>query len=81
MDRRLPDLDHPARCGLPADGLIETVEALASRANEPRRALLRGEREGLDVRAGGFGHRSPFGANNEIKACSAGVPSPSKPTV
>lgn len=37
--------------GVPADGLIETIEALASRAGHPRWALLRGEREGAVVLA------------------------------
>ena len=31
--------------GVPADGLIETVEALSSRAGEPRWALLQGKRD------------------------------------
>lgn len=37
--------------GVPADGLIETVEALARRAGEPRWALLHGERGGAAVLA------------------------------
>jgi hypothetical protein len=37
--------------GLPADGLVETAEALASRASKPRWALLRGERDGVVVLA------------------------------
>ncbi len=37
--------------GVPADGLIETVQALARRAGEPRWALLRGERDGAVVLA------------------------------
>jgi hypothetical protein len=37
--------------GVPADGLIETVQALASRASGPRWALLRGERDGAVVLA------------------------------
>ena len=36
---------------VPADGLIETVQALASRASGPRWALLRGERDGAVVLA------------------------------
>lgn len=43
-------ITRPA-AGLPADGLIETVEALASRASKPRWALLRGERDGVVVLA------------------------------
>jgi hypothetical protein len=35
--------------GVPADGLIETVGALAGRAGQPRWVLLRGEREGAVV--------------------------------
>lgn len=35
--------------GIPADGLIETVEALAGRAGQSRWVLLRGEREGAVV--------------------------------
>jgi hypothetical protein len=41
---------HPA-AGVPADGLIETVGALAGRAGQPRWVLLRGEREGAVVLA------------------------------
>ena len=41
-------ITRPA-AGLPADGLIETVKALASRASEPRWALLRGERDGAVI--------------------------------
>ena len=37
--------------GVPADGLIETVGALADRAGHPRWVLLRGEREGAVVLA------------------------------
>lgn len=37
--------------GVPADGLIEAVGALAGRAGHPRWALLRGEREGAVVLA------------------------------
>lgn len=36
---------------VPADGLIETVAALASRAGQPRWALLQGERDGAIVLA------------------------------
>jgi hypothetical protein len=43
-------ITRPA-AGLAADGLIETVEAFASRATEPRWALLRGERDGAVVLA------------------------------
>jgi hypothetical protein len=35
--------------GVPADGLIETVEALATRAGEPRWVFLQGERNGAVV--------------------------------
>jgi hypothetical protein len=37
--------------GIPADGLIETVEALAARAGEPRWTLMGGERDGAVVMA------------------------------
>lgn len=37
--------------GVPADGLIETVTALAGRASEPRWALLHGKRDGAIVHA------------------------------
>jgi hypothetical protein len=37
--------------GVPADGLIATVEALADRAGQPRWALLKGERDGAVVLA------------------------------
>ena len=37
--------------GVPADGLIETVEALAGRAGQPRWVLLQGVREGAIVLA------------------------------
>jgi hypothetical protein len=37
--------------GVPADGLIETVEALAGRAGQPRWVLLQGERKGAIVLA------------------------------
>lgn len=37
--------------GVPSDGLIETVEALASRAGAPRWSLLLGERDGAVVLA------------------------------
>jgi hypothetical protein len=43
--------DTRPAAGVPADGLIETVEALARRAAEPRWALLRGERNGAIVLA------------------------------
>jgi Family of unknown function (DUF695) len=43
--------DTRPAAGVQADGLIETVEALASRAAEPRWALLRGERDGAVVLA------------------------------
>jgi Family of unknown function (DUF695) len=41
--------DARPAAAVPADGLIETVEALASRAGEPRWVLLRGERDGAVV--------------------------------
>jgi hypothetical protein len=43
--------DTRPAAGVPADGLIAAVEALASRATEPRWALLRGERNGAVVLA------------------------------
>jgi hypothetical protein len=43
--------DTRPSAGVPADGLMETVEALASHAAEPRWALLRGERDGAIVLA------------------------------
>jgi hypothetical protein len=43
--------DTSPAAGLPADGLIETVQALARRVAEPRWALLRGERDGAVVLA------------------------------
>jgi hypothetical protein len=43
--------DTPPAAGVPADGLIETVEALAGRAAKPRWALLRGKRDGAVVLA------------------------------
>ena len=43
--------DTRPAAGVPAEGLIETVAALASRASEPRWALLRGERDGAIVLA------------------------------
>ena len=43
--------DSLPAAGVPADGLIEAVEALAARAGEPRWALLRGERDGAVVLA------------------------------
>jgi Family of unknown function (DUF695) len=38
--------DKRPAASVPADGLIETVQALASRASRPRWVLLRGERDG-----------------------------------
>jgi hypothetical protein len=43
--------DTRPAAGVPADGLIETVEALACRTGEPRWALLVGERDGATVLA------------------------------
>ena len=43
--------DARPAAGVPADGLIEVIEALAARAGEPRWALLRGEQNGALVLA------------------------------
>jgi hypothetical protein len=48
---RFDTSDARPAAGVPADGLIETVEALAIRAGRPRWALLGGERDGAVVLA------------------------------